>query len=220
MPKFAQARTHMVDSQIHTCGVVDPAILHAFNTIPRELFVPEKKQGIAYHDDDLDLGQGRFLLEPATHARMLQAVNPHIGDIVLDIGCATGYSSAILAPLVTTVIALESNKKQLEKAVKLWDKVGACNIVAFEADLKNGAPQHQPFSLIILNGAVAEFPLSICDQLIAGGRMVVVVRPKGQVMGRVIMALKDSHGGVSTKELFDATAPYIAGFEPQAAFEF
>ncbi len=220
MLNFSQARTNMVDCQIHTSGVVDPLILEAFGNIPRELFVPEKLQDIAYHDDDLDIGQGRYLLDPALHAKMVQAAKPRADDVVLDIGCATGYSAAILAPIVTTVIALESNKRQLDKAVKLWDKIGACNVVAIEGGLNEGVPQHQPYSLIMLNGAVAELPFIICEQLAPHGRFLTIVKSPDQAMGRVVMAFKDGSGHISTQDLFDASAPYLAGFEPKSSFRF
>ena len=92
--------------------MVDTGILQSFETVPRELFIPEKLQGVAYTDENIDIGQGRFVMEPIIHAKLLQAVLPVAGDIVLDIGIGSGYSSAILSPLVTTVIALEHNKRQ------------------------------------------------------------------------------------------------------------
>ncbi len=220
MLDFSKARTHMVDSQIQTNGVVDPLLLQAFSTIPRELFVPEKLQGIAYQDDDLSIGQGRYLLEPAIHAKLVQAAKPVQEDVVLDIGSATGYSSAILSPLVTTVIAVESNKKQIDKAVRLWNKIGACNIVSIEASLAEGAPLHQPFSLIIVNGAVGAIPEALCAQLSPGGRLVTILKPAGEVMGRAVLVYRSENGQISVREMFDAAAPYLEGFAPTASFQF
>lgn len=220
MMNFAQARTHMVDSQIHTCGVVDPLILAAFGSTPREVFLPERLQGIAYQDRELELAQGRYLPDPAVHAKLLQAAEPKEADVALDIACGSGYTAAILSPLVSTVLALESHKKLLDKAVKLWDKMGFCNIVAIEGDLTAGAPAHQPFSLIILNGACAQFPHNLAAQLAPGGRLLTVVKPAGHVMGRAVIGYKTAAGHVSVQELFDAASPYLSGFEPQNTFSF
>ena len=116
MTDFIQARKNMVDCQIHPSGIVDGWILESFQNIPRELFVPEKLQGIAYTDENIDIGQGRFLMEPIVHAKLLQAVAPDKSDVVLDIGVGTGYSSAILCPNVSTVVALENNKKRRQSS--------------------------------------------------------------------------------------------------------
>ena len=85
MLDYIQARTNMLDSQIHTSGVVNPDILEAFQNIPREMFVPEAMRGVAYNDEDITLGHGRYLLEPVVHARMLQALDPKKDDVVLDV---------------------------------------------------------------------------------------------------------------------------------------
>lgn len=210
----------MVDGQIHTAGVVDERLLAAFSTIPRELFVPEKLQSIAYTDEDLDIGQGRYLIEPIVHAKMLQAAAPNADDIVLDIGAGGGYSSAILAPMVTTVISVENNKRQMDKGVRAWKKLDLCNIVQVEADLKEGVQNQAPYSLICINGAVAEVPQAILDQLSVGGRLITVVRHNTQCLGKATLFMKNENGTVSSKPLFDAGTPFLEGFEPQVAFQF
>ncbi len=220
MTDYAQARTNMIDGQIHTAGVVDTGILQSFETVPRELFIPEKLQGVAYTDENIDIGQGRFVMEPIIHAKLLQAVLPVAGDIVLDIGIGSGYSSAILSPLVTTVIALEHNKRQMDKATRLWEKLDLCNIALIESDLKNGEAKHAPYSLIIINGAVSEVPQIILDQLENGGRLATVIKEDNRNMGRATLFVKNSNGDVSSRPLFDAGVPYLAGFEPESVFQF
>ncbi len=220
MTDFSQARTNMVDGQIHTAGVVDPRILQAFETIPRELFVPEKSQSIAYTDEDIEIGQGRFLLEPITHAKMIQAVQPKKSDIVLDIGIGAGYSSAILSPMVTTIIALETNKRQIDKASRLWNKIGACNIALIEGKLENGVPDQAPYSLIVINGAVSEVPETVLNQMETNGRLITIVKKPGQPIGRATLFMKSKSGTISSKPLFDAAVPFLKGFEPKPQFEF
>lgn len=220
MADFLQTRINMVDGQIHPAGVVDPRILESFETVPRELFVPERLQGVAYTDEDLDIGQGRYLLEPITHAKMMQAVQPVEMDVVLDIGVGAGYSSAILSPMVTTIIALEHNKRQMDKATKLWDRLDVCNVALIEGTLTDGVPEQAPYSLIIINGAVEEVPDNIIDQIDVGGRLIAVIRKAGHAAGQAVLFVKSQSGDVSSKILFDASVPFLKGFEPKVRFEF
>lgn len=217
---FTRARMNMVDSQIQTAGVTGEAILNAFGSTPREFFVPANLQEIAYCEDALSLGQGRYLFAPPLHARMIQAAAPQPSDIVLDIGCATGYSAAILSPLVTTVVALESDGKALAKANKLWAKLDVCNVAGLEGDLTQGAPEHAPYSLIVINGAVTEVPQKISDQLGAEGRLVAVVRKPGEMTGRAVLMRKSKGGACSAFTLFEACAHYLPGFESGEEFHF
>lgn len=220
MTDFLQTRINMVDGQIHPAGVVDPRILETFEKVPRELFVPERLQGVAYTDEDLDIGQGRYLLEPIIHAKMIQAVQLVETDVVLDIGVGSGYSSAILSPMVMTVIALEHNKRQMDKATKLWDRLDICNVALIEGELTEGVPDQAPYSLIIINGAVEMIPDNILDQIDVGGRLIAVIRASGQTSGQVTLFMKSSTGAVSSKIIFDANAPFLKGFEPKSRFKF
>lgn len=219
MKDFSQARKNMVDCQIHTNGVVSAELLNVFSSVPRELFVPEKLQDVAYTDEELDIGQGRALLSPIVHAKMLQAVLPNESDVVLDIACGYGYSSAVLAPLVSTVVACETNKQQSDKAVRTWEKNDVCNVVLSECDdLSKGVAAHAPYSLIIINGAVSEVPECILEQLDFGGRLVTILRDSHR--SQAVMYKKDQNGHIAHTFLFDAYAPYIQSFVPKSKFQF
>lgn len=220
MKSFKKMRENMVDGQIHTNGVVDEAILNSFLTVPRELFVPEKLQHVSYADENVDIGQGRYLIEPMVHAKMLQQVGVRSDDVVLDIGCGYGYSSAILSSLVTTVIAVEHNKRHCEKAKRVWEKLDLCNIVLVEDALQGGAPEHAPYSLIVINGAVPEVPEAFLDQLDLNGRLVAVVQDAGSVQGQAKLYMKDDQGYVSSIALFDAGIPVLEEFKKEPEFVF
>lgn len=220
MKDFSLAREKMVEGQILTAGVVSPQLLGSFGDIPREIFVPEKLKTVAYKDEDVSVAEGRFLLEPIVHAKLLQAADLQKGDIVLDVGAGTGYSSAILSPSVMTVVALESEEKLLSKAGKLWGKMGLCNIVAVQGDLVTGAQKNAPFDVIFINGAVGKIPEGLVAQLSSSGRLVTVLKPKGHVMGRAVVVRKNADGSASVKEIFDAATPYLPEFMPESSFRF
>lgn len=219
MINYQQIRKNMVDGQISTNGVIVPEILEAFKNTPRELFVPEKYKDLACSDEDIPLGQGRFILEPAVHARMIQALEPAPDDVVLEIGGGTGYGAAILSPLVSTVVVTENEPKCIAKAQSLWDTLGFCNIAVFEGPLAAGNPEHGPYDSIIIKGAVAEAPKQILEQLADDGKLVCVVKPAGKMMGQATM-FKKQKGQMqySSYPLFDAAIPYLQGFEPKATF--
>ncbi len=220
MTDFTAARINMVDSQIHTMGVVNDAILDAFRTVPRELFVPEGRQAIAYNDEDLAITPLRWLTEPVTHARLLQAAAPTPQDKVLDVACGGGYSTAILSMLTAQVIAVEEQGELLESARACCQSLGYANTEFHQAPAAQGYANEGPYTLICLNGATAEIPQALLDQLAPSGRMVAVVRKPGDKIGRATLFMKSASGAVSDRILFDAAIPYLPGLEPRPSFVF
>jgi protein-L-isoaspartate(D-aspartate) O-methyltransferase len=220
MSDFNVARTNMVDCQIHPAGILLPGLLESFQTVPREKFVPENLRSIAYTDGDIPLGEGRFLLEPGVHARLIQAAEPKCTDVVLDIGGGSGYAAAIMSPLVTTVVALEDKQKLLTLATRLWDELGVCNVVGLKNKLAEGSPEHAPFDLIFMNGAVAEIPSGLVEQLSPQGRLITIVKKPGAVLGQAVIVQNLGEKRFSSYTLFEAGAQYLPGFEPQPTFTF
>ena len=106
---FSAARRNMVERQVRTNKVTDEAVLEALAQVPRERFVPEEFRKVAYIDEDVPLGGGRYLMEPMVFARLVQAAQLQPVGRVLDLGCSCGYSTAILSRLANRVIALESD---------------------------------------------------------------------------------------------------------------
>src|SRR5437764_12920832 len=109
MTVFKVARSHMIESQLRPNKVTDDRVLNAFASIRRELFVPEHLRSVAYIDEDLPLGGGRYLMQPMVAARLLQAVSPDSKDTALVVGAGVGYEAGLLSLLVRSVIALEDN---------------------------------------------------------------------------------------------------------------
>jgi protein-L-isoaspartate(D-aspartate) O-methyltransferase len=218
MVDFASARSNMVESQIRTNKVTDPLLLDAFETIPRERFVPEPLRGIAYIDEVVALGGERFVMEPMVLARLLQAARPEPGDVALDLGCGSGYATAILSRLAATVVALEVDAALAAAANQTLDELEIDNAVVVEGPLAEGYPKQAPYNVILLNGAVSEVPPVIADQLAEGGRLVTVVSV-GVGLGRATLMRRDG-GVISSRILCDATVPVLPGFEAVPGFVF
>lgn len=218
MVDFSTARLNMVESQIRTNKVTDARILEALETVPRETYVPEARRGVCYIDEDLSIGGGRYLMEPMVLARLLQEARIGKDDVVLDVGCTTGYSCAVLAQLAATVVGVECDAALAEQANRVLSEEGIDNAVVIQDPLGDGYPKQAPYNVIVLQGAVAEVPQTIRDQLADGGRLVAVIR-KDEGMGRATL-MQRSGEVVSSRILFDAATPSLPGFEREERFVF
>jgi protein-L-isoaspartate(D-aspartate) O-methyltransferase len=225
MTNFAQARKNMIDSQIATMGVVNPAVLDAMGEIPRERFVPAGKEAMAYVDEDVKLGQsgergGSFLMEPLIFARLVQAAAPVATDTALIVGDMTGYAAAVMARLVGKVVVAESVPGQSHAATAVWSELGFGNIIALPGNAVEGCPDGAPFSIILVNGSVAGIPAALMEQLAESGRLVTVLRKSKQQEGRAILVTKLPNGTHSSTVLFDAATPFVADLAPKKSFVF
>lgn len=217
---YAAARFNMVENQIRTNRVRDPQVLQAMQMVPRELFVPKQMRGIAYVDEDVDLGNGRCLMEPLVLARMLQLAEVRPQDIALVIGCATGYTAAVLSRMVTTVVAVESDADLATRAAGLLAEQGIDNVAVVTGPLKDGYPTQAPYDLIVIDGGVQDIPQALCNQLGDDGRLVAVQMDGAPgVMGRGLLVSRVG-GGFSRRVGFDAATPILPGFTKASGFIF
>lgn len=212
------ARLHMVESQLRPNRVVDPAILEAFLAVPREDFVPDHLRNVACIDEDLPLGNGRWLMEPMVFGRMVQLAGITPEDAVLEIGAGTGYGAAVLARLARSVVSVESDPALAKKAIANLARLGVANATLREAPLERGCPERAPYDVILFSGAIAEIPPAIADQLAEKGRLLAVVK-RGSVLGQMTVATK-LRGSLSHRIVFDAGTPLLPGFAPQPGFVF
>jgi protein-L-isoaspartate(D-aspartate) O-methyltransferase len=223
MAGFAQARRMMVDGQVRTSDVTDHAIIAAMLDVARERFVPPDKAALAYLDLDIPVNEGtvsdtsRRLLKPMVLAKLLEAAEIGAGDAVLDVGCATGYSSALLSRLAAHVIALEEDAALARQASKALQEIGAANVTVVTGSLATGWPARSPYDVIVLQGATDIVPRILFRQLKDGGRLVGVER-RGAV-GKA-MVYRSAAGDVSGRVIFDAMAPLLPGFAAFPTFVF
>ncbi|MXU66070.1 protein-L-isoaspartate O-methyltransferase family protein [Oceanomicrobium pacificus] len=217
MTDFAAARTAMVDTQVRPSDVTQYPIIEAMLAVPREDFVPNAKRAVAYMGEHVDLGNGRFLLDPRVMGKMLSAASVAPDDLVLDIGCATGYSTALLARMAEAVVGVEEDEAMARSAEETLSELGADNAVVQTGPLIEGDAANGPYDVILIQGGVEQVPAAILDQLKEDGRIVAIhLQDAG---GRCDLGIK-ANGRVAWRRAFDATAPRLPGFEKPQTFEF
>ncbi|MDE0944033.1 MAG: protein-L-isoaspartate O-methyltransferase [Alphaproteobacteria bacterium] len=217
MQDNATARLNMVNNQLLTNKLTDDRVTQALLSVPRENFVPKALRGVAYVDEDIALGGGRYLMEPMAFARLIQAANIGPDDVVLDIACGTGYSTAVLAQLAATVVGLEADEDAVAGAEAQLSALEVDNAAIVTGVLADGCAEQGPYDVIFVNGAVTTAPSAYTGQLTEGGRLVVVER-EGQSSRAVIYT--NRKGLISRRELFDAMIPLLPGFQAVEAFQF
>lgn len=215
MTDFAARRRVMVDTQIRPADVTKYLIIDALLTVPREIFVPDTQREAAYAGEDLDLGDGRVLLEPRTLAKMLDALDLSNDELVMDVGCGYGYSAAVVARLAQAVVAVEDNEVMAGEAQALLSEAGADNVVLHQGPLVAGAAEHGPYDAILIEGGIEELPQTLIEQLKDGGRIACIFMQGA--LGEVRIGYKTGDA-ISWRFEFNAAAPVLPGFETQRAF--
>lgn len=215
MTDFAARRTMMVDTQIRPSDVTKFPIIDAMLSVPREAFVPRHLREAAYVGENVDLGGGRVVLEPRTLAKMLDALDIQGDELVLDIGAALGYSTAVMARMAELVVAVEDDGEMAREAQALLAEHGADNVVVHQGALTAGAAEHGPYDAIAIEGAVEHLPAAVTDQLKDGGRIACLFMEG--TLGIVRVGYKLG-GELTWRFAFNAGAPVLPGFERHAAF--
>ncbi len=220
---FAQARQNMVVSQINPQSVTDPALLDAMNEIPRERFVPATQRDIAYMDKEIPLGisatdgRERAMMMPVSFAQLVDLAQIKPTDLVLVIGCATGYSAAIIAKLADSVVALETNEGLAAQANDTLMDLGIDNAAVVSGPLNEGYKNEAPYDVIFIDGSVSAIGDTLIDQLNDGGRLVAIVSQNDA--GKAHLILKK--GDIASDRIdFDANAPELPGFQKPQSFSF
>jgi len=215
MSDLKTARFNMIEAQIRTNDVTDVRIHAALDAVARERFVPAAKRALAYADVPVEIAPGRYLLDPRSFAKALQLVRITAADRVLDVGCGTGYSAAVMARLAANVVALEQDADLVRAASGLLESVS--NIQVTQGALIEGFPSGGLYDVIFVNGAVETDPETLLSQLEEGGRLVAFLQSGAQ--GRAVLYLKE-HGQIGRRFDFDANVPLLAGFKKHLGFVF
>jgi protein-L-isoaspartate(D-aspartate) O-methyltransferase len=210
----------MVDGQVRPSDVTDLRIIDAMLDIPREAFVPAGLEPLAYLDRNLAVSDdraSRHLIQPMILSRLIQAAEISAGDVVLDVGCATGYGAAVMARLASSVVALEEDPALADRAATVLAGLGVDTVTVVQGRLAEGYPDEAPYDVIFVNGSVEIVPDALTHQLKDGGRMVVVVGTGAAGRGMVFTRSGDDIAG---RVVFNAALPPLPGFSREPAFVF
>ncbi len=215
---FEAARKHMVDSQVRTNDVTDLRILNALETLPRERFMPAEMRALAYVDRELRYAEARALPTARDFAKLLAALDIGPADLVLDVACGAGYSTAVLAMLCEMVVAIEDDEALVQRAQEALNECGAVNAAVVTGDPRAGAAKQGPFDVIVLAHSIEVEPTALLEQLKDGGRLGAFFRRGGVTKGAL---WRRSGAAFAMVEIFDASSRTVLdGFTQPKSFVF
>ena len=170
----ALERARMVDDQIRSRGIDDPAVLAAMRSVPRHLFVPAPEQGAAYDDCPLPVGHGQTISQPYMVAAMTAALDLSPGAHVLEVGTGSGYQAAVLARLAADVVTVEWVPELAGTARATLEMLGVANVTVVTGD---GTADRAggPFDAVLVAAGAPRIPAMLREQLADGGRLVMPV---------------------------------------------
>lgn len=212
---FTSMRRAMVESQLRTNDINDPAIIRAILSIPREDYVPAERRETAYIDRPVPLTEGRALNPPLATARLLMAASVSTGQKVLLIGAAMGYTAALLSALGARVVAVESEPELAARAREMLGSRPHAKVV--EGPLEAGHQDDAPYDILFVDGAVEVMPEALIEQLKVRGRAVFARVEQG--VTRLCMGVR-SAGGFGASAFADSEAVVLPGFAEPQAFSF
>jgi protein-L-isoaspartate(D-aspartate) O-methyltransferase len=185
--------------------------------LPREAFVPEPLKTLAYMDTAARISEtgDRSMMAPRVLAKLLQLAELDANDVVLTVGAGSGYATAVIGRIVQTVVALESDVGLAASAGATLAALSADNVAVVTGPLAEGYPSEGPYDAIVIDGAIADAPPALLDQLKDGGRLVAVVEA-GPIGKATIW--KRLGSSFDSRVEFDAGAPRLPGFERRAVF--
>ncbi len=212
---FKAMRRAMVESQLRTNDVNDPAIIEAVLAEPREAYLPAERRDAAYIDRAVPLGEGRALNPALATTRLISEAAPVAGESVLLVGAATGYAAALLGRLGCKVVAVEQSETLAAQAKA--QLAGREGITVQTGNHGAGAPSNAPYDILFIDGAVEELPEALVDQLRVGGRAVFARSERG--VTRLCIGTRTA-GGFGARAFLDCEAVVLPGFERPKVFTF
>lgn len=213
-----QARFNMVAQQVRPCEIVDEHVLEILSLVPREAFVSEEYQGLAFADVEVPINDQQTMLKPLMEAQMLQALQVKEGDKVLEVGTGSGFTTACLAKLGGKVTTYELDEALSAKAEARLKAVGIEGVIFNTGDIFNVPLHKQEYDVIAVTGSVAMHSEALEDLLAPGGRMFIVVG-EGPVM-EVCLVTRNAAGNITKQAMCESSIPALTNAPKGEKFEF
>jgi protein-L-isoaspartate(D-aspartate) O-methyltransferase len=213
-----QARTNMVEQQIRTWDVLDQDVLDLLYVVPREEFVPPQHRALAFSDMQIPLGEGERMWEPKLEARVLQELDVHRSDRVLEVGSGSGYFAALLAHRAAHVYSVELKPVLAAFGRRNLERHGTDNVTLEIGDAARGWKRHAPYHVIVLTGSTPQLPRACYDQLEIGGRLFAVVGEPPVMSARLVTCT--APGAFHSLDLFETVVAPLVNAEHPPRFRF
>jgi protein-L-isoaspartate(D-aspartate) O-methyltransferase len=215
---MSEARFNMIEQQIRTWEVLDPVVLELFNQVPRENFVADTQQGLAFADVELPIGYGQTMLSPKIEGRILQALSVKKTDKVLLVGTGSGYLTALLATQAKYVHAVEIHQELSDIAKTRLQKQNIHNVTLYVGDAANGFAEAVPYDVIVFTGSMPLRPTTAEKMLNVGGRLFVVVGETPIMQATLTQRI--SEDAFRHDVLFETCLPPLVNAPQVTKFEF
>jgi protein-L-isoaspartate(D-aspartate) O-methyltransferase len=205
----ARTRDRLVQ-RLTAQGITNLKVLERIRSLPRHIFVDEALASRAYEDTALPIGWGQTISQPYIVARMTEALlQGRTPKKLLEIGFGCGYQTAVLAPFVQSIHAIERVEPLVKKARSLLKELDIKNVKLKHGDGMKGWSRQAPFDGILVAAAPLVLPEVLVDQLALGGRLVVPVGPEGQ---QQLLRLTRKEAGIMRENLGPvAFVPMLGG---------
>ncbi|MGD8569582.1 MAG: protein-L-isoaspartate O-methyltransferase [Gammaproteobacteria bacterium] len=213
-----QARFNMIEQQIRPAEVLDTRVLNVIAEVPREFFVPDTYQDLAFADVNIPLPNGQQMMSPIQEARLLQALDIQSTDTVLEIGTGSGYLTALLAKLSYHVTSIEIDQELSNRAAQKLRQQNITNVTLDIGDGADGWPSKGRYDVIAVTGSMPVMNDTIKHQLKTGGRLFVIVGTQPAMSAQLITRISDNQW--SQEELFETVIPPLLNVETPSSFVF
>ena len=213
-----QARANMVEQQIRPWEVLDQDVLDLLYVVPREEFVPAKHRSLAFSDLQIPLDATERMWEPKLEARVLQELEVHKTDRVLEVGTGSGYLAALLAHRASQVHSVEINDQLAQMGRRNLERHGTDNVKLYIGDGAHGWSQQAPYDVIVLTGSTPILPRALLDELSVGGRLFAVVGEAPAMTARIYTCT--APGAYAHTDLFETVIAPLANAEQPPRFRF
>lgn len=213
-----KARFNMIEQQIRTWEVLDPKVLQLLHDVPRENFVPEAYQGLAFADIEIPLASGQSMLSPKLEARILQSLSIEPTDKILHIGTGSGYFTALLAHQGEHVHSIEIDPELNATASFKLSENNIHNVTIELANGVNGFPAKQPYDVIVFTGSSPVEPPNVREQLSVGGVMFIVLGKSPVMQATLIQRVSET--AYKEDVLFETCIPELEGAPKGESFTF
>ncbi len=213
----AYARRQMVRQQVRAWDVFDAHTLAILSELPRDAFTPAEYADLAYADTQIPLPHGQVMMAPKVEGRLLQALELHESDRVLEIGTGTGFLAACLSRLAHSVLSVDLFDDMLETAKANLDEAQIGNVELALMDATRELPQER-FDAIAVTGSIPEFDQRFADALQPGGRLFVIVGDPPVMQAQRVVRRSDNDWETTT--LFETSLQPLISARRRTRFSF